>query len=123
MATAPLQDGLFPRSSESSSSVENAIWTLLKYAGSLKITCAMFFLGVVILFVGTLAQDEDTIVDVKKDYFNSWVAYVPLDVFKPQTIWPHTDQERLAGGFVIPGGALIGLILLVNLVAAKMTRF
>ena len=123
MATAPLQDGLFPRSSESSSSVENAIWTVLKYAGSLKITCAMFFLGVVILFVGTLAQDEDTIVDVKKDYFNIWVAYVPLDVFKPQTIWPHTDQERLAGGFVIPGGALIGLILLVNLVAAKMTRF
>ncbi|MFN6302451.1 MAG: cytochrome c biogenesis protein CcsA [Planctomycetota bacterium] len=123
MATAPLQDGLFPRSSESSTPIENVIWTALKYAGSLKITCAMFFLGVVILFVGTLAQDEDTIVDVKKEYFNSWVAYVPLDVFKPQTIWPHDQEQRIAGGFVIPGGALIGLILLINLVAAKMTRF
>ncbi|MFM8264000.1 MAG: cytochrome C biogenesis protein, partial [Pirellula sp.] len=123
MATTPWQDGLFPRSSESSTPIENVIWTALKYAGSLKITCAMFFLGVVILFVGTLAQDEDTIVDVKKDYFNSWVAYVPLDVFKPQTIWPHDQEQRIAGGFVIPGGALIGLILLINLVAAKMTRF
>jgi len=123
MATAPIQDGLFPRSSESSRPVENAIWTALKYAGSLKITCAMFFLGVVILFVGTLAQDEETIVDVKKAYFNSWVAYVPLDVFKPQTIWPHAPEQGLPGGFVMPGGALIGLILLVNLVAAKMTRF
>lgn len=123
MATAPLQDGLFPRSSENSTPIENAIWTVLKYAGSLKITCAMFFLGVVILFVGTLAQDEDTIVDVKKDYFNSWLAYVPLDVFKPQTIWPHTQENAWPGGFVMPGGALIGLILLINLVAAKMTRF
>ena len=123
MATAPLQDGLFPRSSESSRPMENAIWTLLRYAGSLKITCSMFFLGVLILFVGTLAQDEETIVDVKKQYFNSWVAYVPLDVFKPQTIWPHTPENGLPGGFVIPGGALIGLIMMVNLVAAKMTRF
>lgn len=123
MATAPLQDGLFPKSTASSRPLENAIWTALKYAGSLKITCAMFFLGVVILFVGTLAQDEETIVDVKKDYFNSWVAYVPLDVFKPQTIWPHSPENALPGGFVMPGGAMIGLILLVNLVAAKMTRF
>ena len=123
MATAPLQDGLFPRSSENSRPVENAIWTVLRYAGSLKITCTMFFLGVLILFIGTLAQDEETIVDVKKDYFNSWVAYVPLDVFKPQTIWPHAQENSLRGGFVMPGGAMVGLILLINLVAAKMTRF
>lgn len=123
MATAPVQDGLFPRSAENANPIENVIWTALKYAGSLKITCTMFFLGVVILFVGTLAQDEDTLVDVKKDYFNSWVAYVPFDVFKPQTIWPHAEEQRWKGGFVMPGGALIGLVLLINLVAAKMTRF
>lgn len=96
-------------------------WQLLKLAGSLKITVSMFFLGTLILFVGTLAQDEETIVDVKKAYFNSWIATVPLDVFVPQTIWPHEKQIPFA--FAIPGGALVGLVLLINLVAAKLTRF
>ncbi|MEQ1825446.1 MAG: cytochrome c biogenesis protein CcsA [Pirellula sp.] len=96
-------------------------WLVFKAMGSLKITVAMFAMGTLILFVGTLAQDEETIVDVKKSYFNSWIASVPLDVFMPQTIWPHKDPLPFA--FAIPGGALIGLILLVNLIAAKLTRF
>jgi len=96
-------------------------WLLLKAMGSLKITVSMFALGTLILFVGTLAQDEETIVDVKNAYFNSWIATVPLDVFQPQTIWPH--KEALPYAFAIPGGALVGLILLINLIAAKLTRF
>jgi ABC-type transport system involved in cytochrome c biogenesis permease subunit len=98
-----------------------ACWLVLRAMGSLKITVAMFALGTLILFVGTLAQDEETIVDVKKAYFNSWVAVVPLDVFAPLTIWPH--DKPVTWAFAIPGGASIGLILLVNLIAAKMTRF
>jgi ABC-type transport system involved in cytochrome c biogenesis permease subunit len=97
------------------------LWWALKAMGSLKITVSMFALGTIILFVGTLAQDEETIVDVKKSYFNSWIATVPLDVFVPQTIWPHTQEVPYA--FAMPGGAAIGLILLVNLIAAKLTRF
>jgi len=96
-------------------------WLVVRAMGSLKITVAMFALGTLILFVGTLAQDEETIVDVKKQYFNSWVASVPFDVFRPQTIWPHTVPLPYA--FAIPGGASVGLILLINLIAAKMTRF
>ncbi|MEI7459949.1 MAG: cytochrome c biogenesis protein CcsA [Pirellula sp.] len=96
-------------------------WYAFRAMGSLKITVTMFALGTLILFVGTLAQDEETIVDVKKAYFNSWVATVPFDVFQPQTIWPHKDALPYA--FAIPGGASIGLILLVNLIAAKLTRF
>ncbi len=121
MATAPLQDGLVPRSVPNTNSLERSIWTVLRYAGSLKITCAMFALGILILLVGTLAQDEETIVDVKRSYFNSWVAKVDFDVFVPQTIWRH--EKAYPGFFVMPGGATIGLILLINLVAAKMTRF
>lgn len=97
------------------------MWGFMRALGSLKITCAMFVLGVIILFVGTLAQDEQTIVDVKQDYFNSWIAVVPFDVFVPQTIWPHSVP--VSWGFAMPGGATIGLVLLINLIAAKMTRF
>jgi len=122
MATASPYD--YPSSKTvpiSALSIDQFFWRLLKIAGSLKITVAMFALGVAILFVGTLAQDESTILDVKKDYFNSWIAVVPFDIFVPQTIWPHKDPVPYA--FAIPGGATIGWILLFNLIAAKVTRF
>lgn len=100
----------------------NAIfWQVLKALGSLRIAVVMFALGTLLLLVGTLAQDEETIVDVKRQYFNSWVAYVPFDVFVPVTIWNH--ENPIPYGFLMPGGAAIGLILLINLFAAKLTRF
>lgn len=97
------------------------IWIIMKVLGSLKITVTMFAFGIIILFVGTLAQDEETLVDVKAHYFNSWVAAVPLDVLKPVTIWP--NSKRLPFVIPMPGGATIGLVLLVNLIMAKITRF
>ncbi len=120
MATGTLRSGVGTTTAEPLD-IARIAWFALRAMGSLKITVAMFALGTLILFVGTLAQDEETIVDVKKQYFNSWVASVPFDVFKPQTIWPHT--EPLPYAFAIPGGALVGMILLINLIAAKMTRF
>ncbi len=101
--------------------ISRIAWIVMRAVGSLKVTVSMFALGTLILFVGTLAQDEETIVDVKKQYFNSWVASVPFDVFLPQTIFPH--EEPVPYAFAIPGGAAVGLILLINLIAAKMTRF
>ena len=54
MATASFPDSSLPKAADATvSDIQSAIWTVLKYAGSLKITCAMFLLGVVILFVGT----------------------------------------------------------------------
>jgi ABC-type transport system involved in cytochrome c biogenesis permease subunit len=97
------------------------LWRFLTALGSLRIAVAMFGLGTLLLFVGTLAQDQETIVDVKRHYFNSWIAYVPFDVFVPSTIWPH--EEPIPFGFLMPGGASIGLALLINLFAAKLTRF
>ncbi len=103
--------------------LDRVMWKVLTLLGSLHITVWGFALSILILFVGTLAQDEETIVDVKRDYFNSIVAYVPFDVLKPVTIWPESDFARWPGGMIMPGGALIGLVLLVNLIAAKLTRF
>lgn len=124
MATGTFSNEAFAKSKSAavpSLDIFRICWLVMRAMGSLKITVAMFALGTLILFVGTLAQDEETIVDVKKAYFNSWVATVPFDVFLPQTIWPHDAPVPYA--FAIPGGAAIGLILLVNLIAAKLTRF
>ncbi len=120
MATGTFSSGAVTRTA-APLDIAGLAWLAMRAVGSLKITVSMFALGTLILFVGTLAQDEETIVDVKKQYFNSWVASVPLDVFLPQTIFPH--DEALPYAFAIPGGAAVGLILLINLIAAKMTRF
>ena len=103
-----------------SHSTGGATWQLLRAAGSLKITVVMFLAAVFLLFVGTLAQDEKNLPEVKAEYFNSWLARVPFSDFFPVTIF---GESSLSGWFPFPGGATVGLILLVNLIAAKLTRF
>jgi ABC-type transport system involved in cytochrome c biogenesis permease subunit len=95
-------------------------WLLLKGLGSLKITVVMFLAATFLLLVGTLAQDEKNLPEVKAEYFNSWVARVPFADFFPVTVF---GESTLTGWFPFPGGATIGLVLLVNLIAAKITRF
>lgn len=96
-------------------------WQVLKMCGSLKITVCMFFLAIWLVLFGTLAQDEENLEVVKAEYFNSFIAIVPFDVLLPKTIFPH--DKPLIGAFPFPGGAMIGWILMINLIAAKLTRF
>ena len=96
------------------------VWQLLRAAGSLKITVAMFLAATFLLLVGTLAQDEKNLPEVKAEYFNSWLARVPFADFVPVTVFGETN---VPGWFPFPGGATIGLVLLINLIAAKVTRF
>ena len=102
------------------SSVRETVWELLRALGSLKITVVMFLAANFLLFVGTLAQDEKSLPEVKAEYFNCWVAQVPFSDFFPVTVF---GESTLTGWFPFLGGATIGLILLVNLIAAKATRF
>lgn len=83
----------------------------------------MFLAAVFLLFIGTLVQDEKNLPDVKAEYFNSWVAIVRLADFLPVTIFQAEGWRRIPGWFPFPGGGTIGLVLLVNLIAAKITRF
>jgi ABC-type transport system involved in cytochrome c biogenesis permease subunit len=96
-------------------------WTILRWLGSLKLTVVLFAFSLVIVLVGTLAQDEMNMLDVKQRYFLSWIAPLHIDDFFPQSFFPHAKPLSLVIPF--PGGALIGLLLMINLVAAKTTRF
>jgi ABC-type transport system involved in cytochrome c biogenesis permease subunit len=111
---------LHPTGRSSSRPEASTVWQALRAMGSLKITVVMFLAGIFLLFVGTLAQDEKNLPEVKQEYFNSWVAQVPFSDFFPVTIF---GPSKLTGWFPFPGGATIGLVLLVNLIAAKLTRF
>ena len=87
---------------------DSLAWHALRAMGSLKITVVMFLAGIFLLFVGTLAQDEKNLPEVKQEYFNSWVAHVPFSDFFPVTIF---GPSTLTGWFPFPGGATIGAVL------------
>lgn len=89
--------------------------------GSLKLTVTLFALSLVTVLVGTLAQDEMNMFEVKQRYFTCWFTQLHFDDFFPQAFYPH--ENPIPGRIPFPGGALIGLLLMVNLVAAKVTRF
>ena len=94
---------------------------VVKAIGSLKLTVCLFAISLVIVLVGTLAQDEMNMQDVKSRYFTSWIAMMHIDDFFPQAFFPHTNPIR--GVIPFPGGALVGVLLLMNLIASKATRF
>ncbi|MEO1529125.1 MAG: cytochrome c biogenesis protein CcsA [Planctomycetota bacterium] len=94
---------------------------VLSAVGSLKLTVGLFAVSLIIVLVGTLAQDELNMQEVKTRYFTSWIAWLRFDDFLPQSFYPHA--KPIWGGILFPGGALIGALLTLNLVVAKWSRF
>lgn len=86
---------------------------LLEPLASLRLTVVLLALSMVLIFVGTLAQTRVGVWEAVDSYFRGFVAWVDLSLFVPE-----------AGGAVpMPGGATLGVLLLVNLVAAHAVRF
>ncbi|TWU26451.1 Cytochrome c biogenesis protein CcsA [Novipirellula galeiformis] len=119
MATIPSQSEYVDHETEDSFGEFSHV--TLRWLGSLKFTVTLFALSLIIVLVGTLAQDEMNMLEVKQRYFLSWIAPLHLDDFVPQAFYRHSTP--LPGVIPFPGGALIGLLLMVNLIAAKITRF
>lgn len=81
---------------------------LLKSLGSLRLTLALLAIGLVLVFIGTIEQMPLGTYGAQKVYFKSWFVFADL------------------GGFpfpILPGGQLIASLLVVNLLAAHLTRF
>lgn len=94
---------------------------MLQLFGSLKLTVALFAISLVLVFAGTLAQHHLNMLQVKERYFTSWIALMHFEDLVPNSFFMHEKPFR---GFIpIPGGALVGTLLLINLLAAKITRF
>lgn len=74
---------------------------------SLKLTVALLALGMVLIFAATLAQVDMGIWGVQKEFFHSFFA-----------IW-HIGPLYVP----LPGGYLVGGLLLINLIAAHVYRF
>jgi len=77
---------------------------------SLRLTVVCLALALALVFAGTLAQVEIGLYAAQAEYFRSFFVY-----------WtPKGAHWRIP---VLPGGWLLGLVLLVNLLAAHIKRF
>jgi cytochrome c biogenesis factor len=94
---------------------------------SLRLTVVLFALSMVLVFVGTLAQMDAGVWTVVNKYFRSFAVWVPFQLFVKlgQVFFgiPKTVQIANSWGFPFPGGWTLGSLLLINLLAAHLTRF
>ena len=78
----------------------------IKLFTSMRLTVVCLGLGVLLVFIGTLAQVDEGLYQAQSRYFRSWLITRPLNL-----------------PIIFPGGYLLGLVLMVNLVAAHAKRF
>jgi hypothetical protein len=77
---------------------------------SLRLTVILLAFAILLVFIGTLAQVDEGLYNAQARYFRQWLIF-GLDVF----------GHRIP--LLLPGGYLIGTMLLLNLVAAHIYRF
>lgn len=77
----------------------------LDFLSSLRLTVVLLGLAVLLVFLGTIAQVHEGTWSAQKLYFQSWFVWKPVLYHR---VWP----------VILPGGYLIGTVLLVNLILA-----
>jgi hypothetical protein len=82
-----------------------------KFITSLRLTVVCLGLGILLVWVGTVAQADEGLYQAQARYFKHWLVV-------GATMFGYTIPY-----FIFPGGYLIGTVLLVNLVAAHIKRF
>jgi hypothetical protein len=87
-----------------------ALDRLVKFFASLRLTVVCLALGMVLIFTGTLAQVHLGLYKAQNEFFRSFFVF-----------W---QPEHFAWKIpVLPGGYLLGGVLLINLVSAHWVRF
>ncbi len=77
---------------------------------SLKLTVTLLAFAIILVFIGTLAQADEGLYGAQAHYFKQWIV-----------IGAHVFGHEIP--LLLPGGYLIGTLLLVNLVASHVYRF
>ena len=83
---------------------------IVAFLTSLKLTVTLLACSIVLVFIGTLAQADEGLYGAQAHYFKQWL------VIGANLFGHHVP-------FFWPGGYLLGVLLLVNLVCAHIYRF
>lgn len=84
---------------------------------SLRLTVVLLTLAMALIFVGTLAQVRVGVWEAVHTYFRAPIAWADPNLFMPPS------APALPFRVPLPGGATIGALLLLNLLAAHAARF
>lgn len=90
---------------------------VLRAMASLWLTVALLTLAMALIFIGTLAQVRVGVWEAVHTYFRAPIAWVDPNLFIP------ASAATLPFRVPLPGGATIGALLLLNLLAAHAARF
>src|SRR5215213_1426872 len=109
----------------------NPLKSLLAPFASLKLTVTLLAFSLVLIYAGTWAQIDHGIWQVQKDYFHSILYWLDPALFftrNPNGTLKSLQLFTLGGNpvflkFPMPGGYTLGLLLLINLLAAHALRF
>ena len=85
----------------------NRVW---KFLTSLRLTAVLLALGIILVFVGTIAQADEGLYQAQSRYFKHWFV-IGGDIFGHHI------------PLFLPGGYLLGTALLINLLASHIHRF
>jgi hypothetical protein len=83
---------------------------IVQVFSSLKLTVTLLAFAIVLVFVGTIAQADEGLYIAQSHYFRQWLV-----------VSAHLFGRHIP--LILPGGYLIGTLLLVNLVTAHIHRF
>ena len=83
---------------------------IVEFFTSLKLTVVLLAFAVVLVFVGTIAQADEGLYGAQAHYFKQWLV-----------IGAHLFGHKVP--LILPGGYLLGVLLLVNLISAHIYRF
>jgi hypothetical protein len=83
---------------------------IVEFFSSLRLTVVLLAFAIVLVFVGTLAQVDEGLYAAQSHYFRQWLV-----------IGAHLFGRQIP--ILLPGGYLIGMLLLVNLASAHIYRF
>jgi hypothetical protein len=92
------------------SRITPAMKKTVEFFCSLKLTVALLAFSIVLVFVGTLAQADEGLYGAQAHYFKQWIV-----------LGAHMFGHKVP--LILPGGYLLGVLLLVNLVCAHIYRF
>jgi hypothetical protein len=100
-------------------------YKVLTFLASLRLTVVLFSLSLLLIFFGTLAQMDQGIYTVLHEYFRTFRAWVPFQLFVRfgQVFFGFPTSWHMSGAIPYPGGWTLGVALLVNILAAHAVRF
>ncbi|MGF1449621.1 MAG: cytochrome c biogenesis protein ResB [Opitutales bacterium] len=103
--------------------VLKALKTVFRALGSLRLTTIILAVSVVLVFLGTLDQANWGIHHTQQKYFESWFVKSPV-VSLVALVIVQDYPEHLEWLYIwLPGGFLLGTLLVINLVCAHFRYF